>query len=343
MRQRKCAPPARPAFTILELLVVIGIMALIVSLGVGAVMSIILGQEKKATELAVKRLNEANIAAGRAVFDQAKELPVPASVINLAGGDPRRAKVIWQKLQLKRNFPMTFREALYPWAIDGNPPSAAVYPPLPATTGAPLGTGLNSPIPAADLPPLDVFVKAIQKIPAVAPAGIYSPDESSHLLYLTLSVTRRGNTFDAEQALGPGSIYVDPATDGGLSGFKDAWSQPIVFFRWPADFPDNRPVTTGDPQDPEPTLVDRNWNNPTNQAMNGPVYWFEQLCHPIHNPATGDPVAFYAPATIVSSGPNKRLGLLLSPSNAVSPNFGMALDATDPQGANDNIYSTTLK
>jgi hypothetical protein len=266
--------------------------------------------------------------------------------------------VIWIKLKLKQNFPMTFREALWPWAIDGNPPAtypppAGGYPaPIPMAPASPaFGTGAASPIPPSDLPPLKAFVDAISTVASatgqIQGAGYFSPDESSHLLYLSLSIERRGTRFVPEQQLGPGAIYQDPSSQGGLNGFKDAWDQPIVFFRWPSDFIDNRNVTTGDLQDPEGkgTLQDVNWNNSTTWAApNGLVYLFEQLCHPVHSTLASSPVAFYAPFALVSGGPDKRLGLLLTPSYpTLSPNFGMALDPADPQGPNDNIYNYTLK
>jgi len=348
----------RSAFTLLELLVVLAIIAIIVSLTLAAVQGILTSQDKKNTELTVKRLDEAIKAQMRAVIQQANEIPIPPSVMAIANNDPRRAKVIWIKLQLKRNFPMTFREALWPWAVDGNPtstypPPAGGYPapilmaPLPNSPN--FGTGAASPLTPNDLPPLKAFVDAISSVASstgqIQGAGYYSPDEASHLLYISLSIERRGTKFVPEQQLGPAAIYQDPSGQGSLRGFKDAWDQPIVFFRWPTDFPDNRAVTTGDPQDPEGTLQDSKWNNAANWAApTGLVYLFEQLCHPIHSTAANLPVAFYCPPAIVSGGPNKRLGLLMTPSNPLlSPNFGMALDAADPSGANENIVSYTLK
>jgi type II secretory pathway pseudopilin PulG len=339
MRQPRSQRPGRPSFTVLELLVVIGIIAVIISLTTAAVMAIIRSQETSTTAGAIRKVNGELQAYVRTVLDQAKELPIPASVTNLAGGDPRRAKVIWQKLQLKRNFPMTFREALYPWAVDGDPTKA-------------------SPISQTDLPPVDSYVKAVQPLVAAgafAPPGTFIPDESSHLLLLALSTTRRGVSFDPEQALGPSAIYFDAAHN--IRGFADAWGQPVVFFRWPTDFPDNLANAVDLQDSADRTLLDANWNNATlYNSTSGPilgrygVYWFEQLCHLVHDPTASKwtPRGFYAPPAIVSGGPNKRLGLLQVPFNwglptAPSPNFGMALDSTDPQGANDNIYSYTLK
>ena len=254
----------------------------------------------------------------------------------------RRAKVIWIKLQLKRNFPMTFREALYPWAIDGNPPSATaapqiypIYPPLPVGSG--LGTGVVSPIPPADLPPHDAFVKAIQNVPGaqIAPPGSYSPDESAHLLYIAMTVSRRGTTFDPEGQLGPSAIYQDPAAQGGLLGLKDAWDQPLAFFRWPTDYVTsggkntlNPPPVLIDADDPEFTLQNSAW-----QGSYGAI--FQQLCHTL--PSAANPLY---PPTIVSGGLNKRLGLLLQ-GTGPSPNFGMAVSV--PPDEYDNIYSYAIK
>src|SRR5215831_7627278 len=148
----------RQAFTLMEMLIVVAIIALIVSLTLAAVMSITRGQEEKATERTITRLNDAITTQIRTVIQDANEKPIPQSVINLAGGNMQRAKVIWIKLKLKQNFPMTYREALFPWAIDGNPPPGFVpqFPYLPTIPASPaLGTGTGSPIPPADLLPLD--------------------------------------------------------------------------------------------------------------------------------------------------------------------------------------------
>src|SRR5262249_34391959 len=105
MRQPASLRPERVPLTLVELLIVLAIRATISSLTIGAVAAIILAQENSTTEQTAKKADEGLKAHTRAVLDQAKELPIPASVMALAGGDPRRAKVIWQKLQLKRQFP----------------------------------------------------------------------------------------------------------------------------------------------------------------------------------------------------------------------------------------------
>jgi prepilin-type N-terminal cleavage/methylation domain-containing protein len=356
---RQLRNPRRSAFTIIELLIVLAIIAIILSLTLAAVQAIFGGQDKKNTELTIKRLDEAIKAQMRAVIDQAKEKDPPPGVVALAGGDMRRAKVIWIKLQLKRNFPMTFREAIAPHLVDG-------------VTVTPYLT-------AVDLPPLKQFVDAVNAVVAtgpITPAGQYTPDEASHLMYLSLSIDRRGTKFVPEQQLGPASIYQDPSGQGGLNGFKDAWDQPLTFFRWPTHFADNLKATingANDLQDPERTLLDVNWNNQAQWTAKGGVYWFEQLCHLVHDPtaATWTPVSFYAPPAIVSGGPDKLLGFLRLNSPPASPpppevlladwptytaNFGMwnnpvlptdpALNPSaivDAPKAYENIINYTLK
>src|SRR5262245_8813383 len=101
MLPRPGRPARRPAFTVIELLVVIGIIAVIISLASAAVMAVIQAQEKSTTEGHIRKINTALQNQRRAGLDQAKDMVIPNSVLAIAGGDQERAKVIWQKLQLK--------------------------------------------------------------------------------------------------------------------------------------------------------------------------------------------------------------------------------------------------
>src|SRR5262249_22324469 len=86
-----------------------------------------------------------------------------------------------------------------------------------------------------------------------------------------------------------------------------------------------------DPADPEGKLQNPNWNNPANYAPGGPVFLFEQICHPVHNAA--GPFAWYITPVIASAGSDGKAGLL--------PNF--SIDLTKPNDANDNIYNYLLR
>jgi hypothetical protein len=274
-----------------------------------------LGQEKRNAEVMVKKVSEALTAARRAVIDQAKEMRIPDSVtIGLAGGDPRRAKAIWIKLQLKRNFPTTFNEAARPFAYTGN-------------------TLLAAPLPPGDLPPLDTFVKALTTVQQQYPGYVWgkdAQDEMAALLLLSLSVNRRGATFDAEQVLGAGALPAD--VDMGLRKIVDVWGEPLAFFRFPTDYNGQNTfsaINQVDDQDPEQTLLNSTW-----QGAYGPL--FQQHCHVLGTAQS--PVPLY-PMTVASSGRNRKIGLLLA--GAASPNFGMSVLV--PVDENDNIYSYNIR
>lgn len=339
----KMPPPQRPAFTMLELLVVIAIIGILVAITTGTVMQIMLGQKKGNTERMIGNTISPNLDSHvRAVLDQVKEMPIPQSVINMANGDPRLARVIWTKFQLKRNFPVTYAEAVFPWKYTGNNllPTAIQMSP-------------------SDLPPLEVFTKNLQGVP-VAYFGTNPQAEMGALLRLTLSVPRRGTRpFIAENDLGPQAVVDTPDANGNTDGVPeiiDVWGNPLAFFRFPTDNDDMNNAKPGspttdvrrDPQDPEGLLLNPNWNSQANYSANGGNYIFEQHLHRIHDPtaAAWTPVARFMLPTIVSGGRNGRLGIILGPSPSpynVSFNFAMYVDPTDQPGYYDDIISFGLR
>jgi prepilin-type N-terminal cleavage/methylation domain-containing protein len=323
-RQHLNCDSRRPAFTLVEIMVVVAIIGVLVALTASAVMQVMSGQQRAATETIVRKVIEAQKKHADQVAILTKQIPVPASVMAMAGGDGRRANVIWLKLQMKRNFPMSYWEAVQPWNY---------------TVSGPNNPG--SPLSASDLPPMASYVQALSVVPT-AQYGVNPQAEMGAVLLLALRQSRGGETaFNPEEALGAGAL-VDTNNDG-LTKIVDTLGQPLAFYRWPDQNPDmdnSKPgVATGrvsdrDPQDPEGLLMNPAWNNQASYNAKGGVYWFEQLCHLVHdpnNPAAWTPRSFYMLPTVVSAGPNRKLGLdfiHMTPQN---------------NDANDNIYSYQIR
>ena len=331
-RSRLPSPSLRPGFTLVELLVVTTIIAVLVSLVAGSIVGVINGQKVSNTEQTIIRLNGALRQQWDEVVKQAKsELPPPA-VLTLAGGDPRRAQVIWVKLRLRQEFPQNFKEARQPH-LDNTGKS---NPYVSATTLG--GKYLTLPI-------LDNF--------ATPPTEI----ESSVCLLMALSRQRGGARLNVDD-MGSSAVAVSKWVDTQgqpLRQFVDAWSQPIRFTRWrvtqtstkvPSSFlilevpplaiyqelDSNNPAQSGpntkfrDPLDPEGLLLQTAWYNQPSPLTGKPLGQdFELLVHPISLTNQPQPPYYMAPI-IWSIGPDGKPNI-----NESSPTFG------------DEIYSFRLR
>jgi prepilin-type N-terminal cleavage/methylation domain-containing protein len=276
--------PGRPraAFTLIELLIVLAIMSVLVALLAAAVFKTMGAMQDQATDTTLSKVASELSKQWSIVVQQANQETPSPSVVALAGGDARRARVIWVKLRLKQEFPMTYAEALNP------------------------GGGI---IPASELPPKNAYRKALASL-----TGTPNPrTESSALLLLSLTSGRGGMRWDAEATLGAGFVH---DTDGdSLAEILDTWHNPIYFVRYPIDWnPAATPLwaqdmekilnqeyplpggppprtqlpwvrdlnpgglqsgSTNDAQDPEGLL-----SNPTWASTNSGIL-FGQLCHPV--------------------------------------------------------------
>ena len=309
----------RSGFTLVELLVVIAIIAVLVSLSGAAYFRWIATQAQDTTETTMRDVAKVLERQMKQVIDRAKKEPesnIPLSVRTMAGGDMRRARVIWIKLRLKQEFPMTYAEALFPWQA--------------------VNSTYN--LPPADLPPKRTYVVAL------GGAGISAtncpPDDgtqSSAMLLLALSQVRGGVKFN------PGDLPSTAVGDTNSDGMKeivDAWVKPLAFYRWPVGnaelismnpAPANtRAFRFADAIDPDGLLLNPAWYSSNARAQ------FENLCHPI-SPNNGQS-AFYILPTLASAGPDNILGLQPSTLTAVS-----MMATTNPPATLDNIYSYRLR
>lgn len=313
----------RSAFTLIELLVVMAIIATLAALTISATMRIISVQDEATTKTLIKKTFSVFEKQWQAVIDKAWKEPIPANVqsaiLTAAGGDAQRARVIYVKLRLKQEFPMSKAEVTNP----------TVLPALP-TYAAALGSAM------------------------FATAG--SPAENSACLVMALSQARSGIIFNPDD-LGPNALTEATTNNSGMKMIVDAWGQPVVFFRWPtwgnttaADNPPNEvdalnpttvrnatpqtkaQLTLRDSQDPlgllyadpsSPTFAQSWW-----KSANRPTV--ESWLHSLHNQAN-QPYEYYMVPVIASGGPNKALGLNFPDMSSTG------------SASNDNIYSYDRK
>jgi hypothetical protein len=350
MTDRKCSSNStykrRPAFTFVEILVVVGIMVILVGLIASGTIQVITYQRTSNTETTIRTLSSFVDRQWSAVAAQASKEEIPQGVLNISGfynpvtmtweyPNVPRARVIWKKLRQKQEFPMNFTEAIFPWKL-----------PVPG------------PLSANDLPPRPTY-KAV-----LPPTGGDTdprkwPRESSPCLILALKASR-GGTALTDDLLPRGAMTTIIAPTVSLSAVNDAWGEPLYFYRWPTmnqevddSCPSGRFDETNsktwvrDPDDPNGLLLDPTWNNVNNYKSFQGVYWFEQYCHPVHDvDRTGNyrARAFYAVPVITSAGRNNRLGRVQAGSlnSPLLPDL-MSVDPTDPDGALDNIDSYRLR
>ena len=192
MRYSNVPRAGRRGFTLIELLVVISIIALLMALSAGAYFRVSSTQMQSRTETTVKAVAKGLETHWRAVIDDVKNeiKNGKASVfMGAADNDRDRANALYTILRLKQEFPTSFDEIRTGVAI--------------------LGTKTE-------------YVQAIQG--AASTGNAY--DESAACLYLALSQTRRGATFNAGDA-GAGSVSSIPFGGTTLPVFIDAYGTAI--------------------------------------------------------------------------------------------------------------------
>lgn len=131
-RSNRSARVQRGAFTLVELMVVITIMAALAGLTASAVLKFVGMQHGNNTQSTLDRVQSQLNRAWSKVKDEAyykEQIPLlVASWIqtNLSfppSSDPNaaeRLRIIYVKLRMRQQFPMSFNEALYPPTLPGN-------------------------------------------------------------------------------------------------------------------------------------------------------------------------------------------------------------------------------
>lgn len=332
-----CCSGGRTAFTLIEMLIVMAIIGVLAMLGVGAAIRLQAAQEEAQTKTLLQKLTRLLDAQWKAVIDDANDEirrgMIPPGVMQMANKDNERARVIYIKLRLKREFPTTFAELLNPvtgpaqFVQSFSPPSNDNLAARPSYKLALTQAGLT-----ASNPP--------------------DPREPAACLVLALSVARRGVAVDTE-ALGQSHLALDFIGAGGqvpLPYLVDPWKTPLAFYRWPTGYPDvdnsNPEGPPGgvsadpqnlrrDPQDKGAKLTTLTWWSRTSSPFDRAN--FETICHTVSNTANSAPLSRYLVPVIVSWGKNQSQGL----DSGLETNYRDMSPIN--QNSNANIYSFNLR
>jgi prepilin-type N-terminal cleavage/methylation domain-containing protein len=323
----------RGGFTLIEILVVIGIITILVTLTASATIRFIATQQVKNTEATIYKVNsELSRQWAEVIKVASKESPC-VTAQEMANNDPNIARVIHVKLRLKQEFPMNYYEVFVP-----------VVDPI-------------SNMPDPTLPPIQEYVDQLKAVgimditdPRAMPTTVPTQDENSACLAMALRRNRGGKGTNADDLLGTGVVATNAI---GLKIINDAWEQPIVFYRWatanpevdasgPAANPNSNPpiiAARRDTQDPEGRLQDPNW------FFNGGGQAFQAQIHSLSN--GNNLYAYYMPPIIASGGPDMKLGIApdagvpsMNSPQSKQPNPMTQFNANN---ANDNLYSFRLR
>ena len=346
----------RPAFTMVEMLIVVAIIAALAALTAAGIFFAVGGQQANNTTSQIQPISKALEIHWKAVLDEArKDTPTDAMRL-LAGSDPSgdRLKVLWAKTRLVEAFPVSSAEIL------ANP----LYNIYLADPGAP--TVFYPLIPLPQRKYIRSYQDALRgRNASLTPDGITPFAESSACLLIALSkVKRAGHQLEVD-TLGPivGDLYTHAQGDN-VKDIIDGFGKPVGFYRfgWTNTTANNPPAPNlqilnpagngskefrfADPIDKGGTLLNASWSGSAIIVRVGPTGTpstttrgavFETLFHRI---AFAPNVAQYVVPTVVSAGPDKKFGLFLPAQVAAR---GLARNPSSPDGFDDNVYSYELK
>jgi len=278
----------RPAFTLLEVMVMISIIAILATLSTAAVMRVQSSQREGNTSKDLLKVQMALDQQWRNAGDAIKK-EQPHAIIKAitANGDcsanESRARALHLKLRLRQEFPQTFAEATFSFSGQWQDPCTKQVYNLSA---------LN-----AMYGPKLIYTNAISG----ANTNNNYPLEGSVLLYLTLSQSRGGAQSNIAE-----TGTAQPADVGNgkmMNVLVDAWGNPLCLRRWVTDAETaagnelnqepnvtKKEMASGykDRDDPEGLLSAAKWgNNGLPGCRAGAAAWFTGPLPTVSDPFAG--------------------------------------------------------
>lgn len=274
----------KAGFTLLELLVIIGILALLAAIAVGTYFRIQESETVKATEARIRNIQAGLDRQWTAVLDTAREEfkkdtnGCASKLIPYCDGDRDRALSLWLYLKVRNEFPQTFAEAHEPVVLRDAGNTVVLT-----------------------LPPKSTFVT----VPNIAPSNDEEAARQSAVLLRKIVLERgtRGEIY-GEEAVGAGGGDVT-VSGGTFPVFRDLWGSPLAYIRFGTNPeidspPFSKPGVSRDPFDPRGKLTQA-WVN--REAAARAVF---------RVPGRTDfPTIFFPGAhwmiTVISAGPEKDI------------------------------------